>query len=316
MEYTKCNLCHGDDYKLLFKNYDRLHENPGVFNIVKCKNCELVYLNPRPKNIKKYYPTEYEPYNIDRKDFYEFLVSKLMTSYYRKDKKMLDYLNSFLYEKIYTPVPEEFRGKILDVGCANGVYLYNLRNQGWDVYGIEPSQEAVNFARNKFALKNVKQGFLEDNNYPDEFFDVVTLRHVIEHLPDPKEAIMEIKRILKKGGLLIITTPNFDSINEKIFKQFWFPLETPRHLYLFTLKTMRKLLKVSDLTIIKTKYDISTYSLARSLNYCLGNKDTIRKLLKKIKIVFLPITFIFALSKKSDVVTFYAKKNYGEEKTS
>lgn len=309
MDDIRCNLCNNNNSKILFKNHDRLHNIPGSFNIVKCKNCGLIYIYPKPDDISKYYPNLYEPYNINQNDFYQSLSYTLMSSYYKDDQRKIDKLKSFFYQKIYTPLPKEFIGKILDIGCGNGMYLYNLKNQGWDVYGIDPSNHAVNFATNELGLEKVTQGFLEEIKYPDEFFDVITLNHVIEHLPDPNLTLKEIKRLLKRNGLFVITTPNFDCVSEKIFKQYWFPLETPRHLYLYTENTLRKLLEINGLQIIKTKYDISTYHLSKSLSYRLGKEKSITTLLERIKIIFLPITFVLAMLKKSDVVTIYAKKD-------
>jgi SAM-dependent methyltransferase len=132
------------------------------------------------------------------------------------------------------------------------------------------------------------------------------MNHVIEHLPNPKETLQEIKRILRKDGLLLITTPNFDSINAKIFKENWFPLEIPRHLYLFTPVTLKKLLNsVGGFRLNKIKYDVSTYSLMKSMEYWLEGRDKIKNILVRFRLLFLPLTIIQALVRKSDVMTFY-----------
>lgn len=305
-----CNLCGSSDYKLLFKSYDRLHKKPGIFNIVKCRKCGLIYIDPRPKNIGKYYPADYIPHNLPRVDFFESLFCRLMNSerYYKKDKNIFDQFLARVFDKIYNPIPYSHFGRILDLGCGSGINLYNLKKRGWDVYGLDISKNAVNFARNELNLKNVCVGTIESKKYPDSFFDVILLNHVIEHLSDPKRTLVEIKRVLKRGGLLLITTPNFNSFNAKLFKKFWFPLETPRHQYLFTPTTLRKLLdSVENLKVREIRYSVSTYSLGKSLGYLLGNKENINQTLMRLKILFLPLTFFLSLIRRADVLTLYVE---------
>ncbi|MBI4743975.1 MAG: class I SAM-dependent methyltransferase [Actinobacteria bacterium] len=291
-----------------------MHYTKGIFNIVKCDKCGLVYLNPRPKNefIHEYYPNTYEPYNINSNDFYQKLNELFLSSYYKKNKNLSDCLISFLCQLIYHPIPKEYKGRILDVGCGNGIYLYNLEKYGWDVHGIEISPKAVAFAQEKLGLKSVRQGTIKDAKYPHEYFDVITMNHVIEHLPNPKEALREINRMLKNEGLLIITTPNINAFNAKIFREYWFPLETPRHLNLFQASSLDKLLQYTGFVSTKKAYDISTYHLIRSIDYWLNLNCN---LLKKIKITFLPFTIILAILQASDVMTFYIRKKAKTTKT-
>lgn len=314
-EKVNCNLCGNNDYDLLFENYDRLHKKPGIFNIVKCKNCELVYLNPRPRNTGKYYPDDYVPHNLPKEAFPESLTSKFINSkkYYKKNKSIIDRFFASIFERIYNPIPCCYSGRVLDIGCGSGIGLYNLKKHGWHVYGLDPSEKTVKFARKELGLNNVFIGTLEDKKYSVNFFDVIILNHVIEHLPDPKTTLNEIKRILRSGGLLLITTPNFSSLNAKFFRQFWFPLETPRHLYLFTPTTLNKLLNSVGLIRKKSSFSISSYSFAKSIGYLLGNKKTINETIMNFKVIFMPITLFLALIKRSDIFTFYVKKGEDEK---
>lgn len=311
MEKVNCNLCDSSRKTLLLESRNWLNNTKEYFNLMRCDNCGLVYLSPRPtkKLISSYYPDTYEPYNAEGKNTAERLSRNLLDGYYKKKKNILDYTKSILTQLIYSPIPNDTPGKILDVGCGPGISLYNLKKFGWEVHGLDISQKAVSFAINNLGLKNVKRGFIEDTSYPEAYFDVIRMSHVIEHLGNPKKALLKIKKNLKKNGTLIITTPDFSSPFRSIFGPYWFPLESPRHFYLFTPKTISLLLgKVGGLKIFKTKHDISAYYLAKSLSYVAGNKPIVNKALMILKIFFIPLTFLLSLVGKADVATYYIKK--------
>jgi len=258
--------------------------------------------------MEKYYLDNYEPYNSTNKDIYFSLYKILMISFYKKKKNLFDLLKSALCQILYSP-PAARSGKVLDIGCGNGGYLSVLKESGWKVYGLDFSQKAVNFAKNKRGLTRVKQGNAETLKYPDNFFDLVTMNHLIEHLSNPKKALIEAKRVLKKGGILAITTPNYSSFNAKIFVKNWFPLETPRHLFLFETLTLRKMIeRIKGLKIVRIRHDYSTYCFARSLGYFLGNKSPINCCLMIIKIIFWPYTIFLSLFNRSDIMTFNISK--------
>lgn len=305
LEKTSCHVCKLNKSKLLLKNHDRFNNDKSIkFSLVKCCNCGLVYLNPRPtaKTIGYYYKSNYEPYNINKNDFYQQLQASLMKSYYSKESTFLNYIKSLFYKSIYSPLPKNKIGKILDVGCGNGLYLSQLQENGWDVYGIDMSSDAVKFAKDEFGLKNVKQGVLEDVDYPSNMFDVITMHHVIEHLYNPIKVLQKINKSLKKNGLLVISTPNIDSINFSFFKKYWFPLETPRHTYLFNKKTMSNLADKAGFKIVKVSYDKSSHSFIRSFKYKY-NYDV-----SFLRFLLIPMMILFSFFGRSDIVTFYLKK--------
>lgn len=313
-EKVRCNLCGENNSSFLFESYDRQYKNPGIFKLVRCHRCGLVYLNPRPRDVGVYYPDDYIPhnlYNLSKDTFPESLTSKFLNSekYYKKNKNTVDHFFASIFEMVYNPIPPCYSGKVLDVGCGSGISLYNLKKRGWDVYGLDLSEKAVRFVQEELGLKNIFAGTLEDKKYPENFFDVVLLTHVIEHLPNPKKTLSEVKRILRPGGLLLITTPNFACLNAKLFRKYWFPLETPRHLYLFTPKTLQNLFGlVGGLSVIKVRHSLSSYSLGKSLVYLLGNNDKVNQIIMKFKILLLPFTVFLSIMGKSDVFTFYVEK--------
>ena len=230
MEYVKCVICDSDhSRKLLSKN---------SYNITKCKNCGLVYVNPRPT--KDELVAIYSSSNITPLD---------KNSNIKKFRIGLKAIKKFFQKP----------GKILDVGCSTGTFLSMAEIDGWKTFGVDINERAVKFAREKYGL-NIKIGDLETLNFPEGYFDVVTFFDTIEHLPDPVLALMEVKRILKPKGLILITTPNIDGLFPKLtYLLFaktigaWEHPTPPGHLYQFSKQTIAKILKKIGLQIIYFK---------------------------------------------------------------
>jgi SAM-dependent methyltransferase len=131
------------------------------------------------------------------------------------------------------------RPRVLDAGCATGALLERLRDRGWDTTGVEISP-AAGYARTKRSL-DVRSLPLEENRFPDGGFDMVLASHVIEHLNDPRSFVREVYRILTPGGSFIVTTPNIDGFQARLFRSHWRSAIFD-HLYLFSIKTLSRLL--------------------------------------------------------------------------
>jgi SAM-dependent methyltransferase len=145
------------------------------------------------------------------------------------------------------------KGRILDIGCGRGTLLSLMKEQGWEAYGLEFNEETAWHARNVLGL-DIKTGRLADVHFDDAFFDVVTLWHVLEHLPDPVLTFEECRRILKPGGLLVISVPNSDSLQARISGDDWFHLDLPYHLYHFNDKNLDLFLRTFSFKIFKVKH--------------------------------------------------------------
>jgi len=152
------------------------------------------------------------------------------------------------------------KGRLLDVGCGNGLFPAYMKEFGWAVYGIDPDSRAADFARNHFGIE-VTVGNLRKGMFPENSFDAVTMNHVIEHVHDPVETIEEAWRVLKKDGCLVMTTPNAGSISRKFFRGTWRGFEVPRHLWLFTAET---------LSMCATRAGLSDYKLTTTARSAAG----------------------------------------------
>jgi 2-polyprenyl-3-methyl-5-hydroxy-6-metoxy-1,4-benzoquinol methylase len=159
---------------------------------------------------------------------------------------------SFLrYRAVYDDLRERFPhyhkrpdNLLIDIGCGRGDYLKRMKELGWNVLGIEPDIASAALARERGIP--IINGTLAEAHLPEGVADQITLQHVIEHLPDPAAAIHECFRLLRKGGRLVIYTPNNESLGSKVFGTSWLPLDPPRHLFVFSSRSIASLLKKSS----------------------------------------------------------------------
>lgn len=131
--------------------------------------------------------------------------------------------------------------RLLDLGCGNGAFLVQMQKAGWDVAGLEPDPNAADIGRK--AGLDIKVGTLEEDSFPADCFDAITMSHVIEHLHDPMMSLRCCHRMLRPGGTLWIATPNLNSIGHKTFGCHWRGLEIPRHLVIFTPASLKAALQ-------------------------------------------------------------------------
>jgi SAM-dependent methyltransferase len=244
MEYVTCFLCGLDDTEVLFRKKDKLGVTDDIFQVVECRRCGLLYVNPRPTEAEmgKFYPETYS--------WKETLgTDSFPTKWVRGLEKGYRYhLLRDEVSKVVKWVGRSF-GRVLDIGCGTGDRLDIFRSQGFETYGIEISDSA-SYAKDHLKL-NVMRGDLFSASFPDRFFDIVTLYNVLEHTHHPKKVCNEIHRILKDDGFLIIQVPNKDSLQYKIFREKWAAFDVPRDLYYFRPDILRSLLERVGFTVTK-----------------------------------------------------------------
>lgn len=296
---VNCDICGAAEYDLLFQGKDRLHHLPGCFPVVVCRNCDLIYLNPRPDDdtLLQYYPEEYSPFANGRGliDRLQTLLRKLEARHVRRQ------------------LPKG--GRVLEIGCATGDLLVPLRDeQGFLVAGVEMSSYAASLARKKYGLE-VFTGTVFDAPFGDESFDAVIMRHVIEHFPSARQALEKTGRLLKKKGTLFITTPNFDSIDRRVFGHFWYDYDTPRHLAVFSVHTLNRLLESTGFEIVEIRHSLMPNDWIHSVRYFLEEHFGHRRFLKFFSIknpllllLFLPFGLVQKALKKSGRIEVVAIK--------
>jgi 2-polyprenyl-3-methyl-5-hydroxy-6-metoxy-1,4-benzoquinol methylase len=231
---VNCNFCGSNDYTVLSSGFII---KEGQIDLVKCNNCSLVYCEPQPTRaeISSYYAEDY--YGVSNLRFIGIIEKFVRLKRIIRARRVQKYVKA---------------GKILDIGCGRGIFLNEMRKKGYDVFGTEFSEVGAKFAKQVLKL-DVSIGALESLGFPDSYFDIVTIYHVLEHLNNPVQTLHEVKRILKPGGLLLVAVPNIDSLQSKLFKTYWFHLDIPRHYFHFSPATLNNILPENEWAILKVK---------------------------------------------------------------
>ena len=232
------------------------------FSLLLNEEYQILKTHPQPTldKLGSYY--EFEDY-ISHTDGKRTLFEKMYHFIKRKairDKVKL--INS------YQPV----KGRILDIGAGTGDFLLECKNQNWDILGIEPNDKAKGIALGKGIKFGDTIEKLESNS-----FDVITMWHVLEHVPDVEHQVAELKRLLKPSGTIIIAVPNFKSYDAKYYKEFWAAYDVPRHLWHFSKTAIEKLFDKQNMNLedIKPMWFDSFYVSLLSEKYRSGKMNFI-----------------------------------------
>jgi len=205
------------------------------FNLYKDNEIDLVYTYPQPEpnQLSKYYESEdYISHTDGKRSLFE-KVYQIVKSIALKNKvRLINELNA--------------KGNLLDIGAGTGDFLIAANKDGWNITGIEPSEKAKSIA--------IKKGvqFVENTNVlQSNSFDVITMWHVLEHVPDVQKQIQELERLLKPNGSILIAVPNFNSFDAKYYGKFWAAFDAPRHLWHFSKTAIKVLFEREGLQLKK-----------------------------------------------------------------
>lgn len=235
--YCSCRYCKSYDIAELYMLKD-IWDNE--WSIHKCRNCKACFLYPDPKEeqIMQAYDASY--YGKGENKF-GFSVEKFTDFFRRKRAKYIS-----------LKIPKN--AKVLDIGCGNGNFLKYLSVLGdFELHGIEIEGGSAERAK-KIDVVNLKIGALTSNDYRKNYFDAITLFHVFEHLPNPKETLDIIKEIIKPGGLLVISFPNIAGWQAAKFKGKWYHIDAPRHLVFFEPFTFITILDSMGFVCVKKEW--------------------------------------------------------------
>jgi SAM-dependent methyltransferase len=307
-EYVCCDFCGDDDETSIVVGPDRSLGLPGTFRMVQCVRCGLIRQNPRPiaSDIDAYYPATYEPFSTALAiDDEPSLLRRLDRRYgMRKRRKLIE---------VFQP-----GGRLLDVGCATGVFLFEMARTGrWSVEGIEPNDRAAAYANERHRLA-IHHGSIDDAPYDDAQFDVVTLWNVLEHLHSPVTALHRIANWLKPGGWLVFSLPNYESFERKLFGDRWFVWELPRHLFIFPRAVVDAVCRSTGFEIVRSEcLSASYFSFALSMRQLYQADEpppfwyqpTMRIFESLVgRMLAAPTFYMISRLRQATIVTYVAKK--------
>lgn len=217
---------------LKIKDYSISQEE---FTLVYDEVLDMFSTDPVPDNLGKYYLSENYISHTDSNEGLFEKVYQWVKNYMLKKKVKL--ISSYVE-----------KGTLLDIGAGTGDFLNQAKKSGWEVTGIEPSTAA----RKRAFEKGVNLCEVEAE-IGDRKFDVITMWHVLEHVPDVEKQIEWIKNHLSTDGVLIVAVPNFNSYDAKYYKNFWAAWDVPRHLHHFSSKSIKTLFEKNGFNLIEQK---------------------------------------------------------------
>ena len=295
LERVVCPLCASNRSKVVLRGRDNLTGMPGEFVVEQCLDCRHRYLNPRPTWETNFlcYPSDYSPHlpvptpsvltsssqlrNDDigsgesppkgkRPWYLGVLPLHRIPGLKRLYHWLLDDKSQMLISPPADSNASDHRpstGDALEVGCATGRYLVALRELGWQVTGVEPMEAPAKVAQS--VGLDVRIGTLDTVSLPSQQFDLVAAWMVIEHVPDPRKTLTQMRRLLREGGTLLISVPNAGCWEPIVFGRSWYSWELPRHLQHFTVDSLTQLLRECGFEEVRVWHHRSLLNLFGSL---------------------------------------------------
>lgn len=299
-EEIACNLCGSRDARLVYPStLNRATPDASDFRctsaaygvhppIVRCRVCDLMYANPRwnPKLVRENYNVVEDPTYVEERE------GRVLTF-----QRNLQPFEDLIAENSETR-------RLLDVGCHIGVMVELAQERGWEAWGVEPSKWAAEQAQKRGL--HVINSILAEANLQDNYFDVVTMWDVIEHLPDPAAELVNVHRVLKPGGIFAIHTIDIESLFARFMGKRW-PWLMEMHLYYFSPRTLGKMLEKNGFKVVRSsaqgRYLRLGYLTTRVEPYNRFIANLLAGIAKRFDLMGLALPINFG-----DLFTMYARK--------
>jgi 2-polyprenyl-3-methyl-5-hydroxy-6-metoxy-1,4-benzoquinol methylase len=255
-EQISCPLCGAERFDLYCEAPDRFQPQTGLlYKIQRCRQCGMIYLNPRPaeKESGQFYEhADYLPFaslagnrSLTAR-LYGFLrrvnlrwKRRVINDFWQRTKDKKREANNNLPVALC---------HLLDVGCGTGEFLVEMKNAGWQVEGLERNERVAAWAREQHRIP-VSAGHIEQLAVSTQQYDLITMWHVLEHLYDPGQALEILAKRLRDDGWLLIAVPNIAGLDARVYKLNWVALDAPRHVNHFSLETLSRLGSKHGLTL-------------------------------------------------------------------
>lgn len=224
-------LCGSKNFNLFYKGTWEDTEGCIKFSLFECFSCHLIHTSPFPRELKS---------------------TKVDIDYRLNNLVVWRLFGMDLINKIKQVKKQNNNIKILDIGCNIGIFVELFQKQGWDSVGIDTDQEAIMVGKKTFYV-DLRCTTIEKGGFHQDEFDVIVLSHTLEHIPGPVQLLKYAKKILKKGGLLVVVVPNIKSL-PAMFQEFrgkqWYGYNPRQHIWHFTPNTLGTLLQKNDFKVV------------------------------------------------------------------
>lgn len=264
-----CRICGNDKNNKPYKVKERMFGDNEIFDYFECSKCYCLQISEIPQNISKYYPSNYYSFGDTRVSYLD-KIEEFMAR--KRDKYSLTdngFLGLFLNMLYPSDIMESLKKiqlsksmKILDVGCGDGNLLKSLRNIGFNkLKGVDPYIEKD--IRYSNGLEIVKKQIYE----LDEEFDLIMFNHSFEHIRDPEKTLNSVYKLLSEEGTCLIRIPTVSSYAWKKYRINWVQLDAPRHLFLYSIESIKMLIQNSQFDLSEYYYDSTAFQFWGSEQY-------------------------------------------------
>ena len=262
-----CKICQNQPSNQIIKVREMYFGTRDEFEYMECANCGCLQLLNPPKDFTKYYPKNYFTYQQKFDSKFKSFLNRF------RDKSAMDeksFLGDLLLKTFGAPtyikrlkiIDIKMNDKILDVGCGKGILLHKMKESGFKyVLGIDPFIDETIIYKN--GLKILKENFFDLN----EKFDLIMFNHSFEHMENPLEVLQHSNYLLNEKKYLLVRIPVADSVAFFKYRENWSSLDAPRHLFLYTKKSIQHLANLSGFKIIRTDYDSRSWQFWGSEQY-------------------------------------------------
>jgi SAM-dependent methyltransferase len=283
LEAAACSLCGATESERVLSGEDLRRGVPGRFDVVRCSACSFAYVSPRPSRaaIRAFYPSGYACHARPPAPAVE-------RWYYRAFREL--------------PLPPGAR--VLDVGCGGGRYLDHLRRRGFAAEGTEVDVALAEQLRREHGFV-VHAGELEELPLEEGGYDAVTLWWVLEHTHDPVRTLRAAARLLRPGGLAVVSVQNFDSLGRRVFGRYWQHLDLPGHLQHFDPRSLERALREASFDAVRIRQDAVAKDFAPSLGLAFGAGDAFDR--TALNLLALPFDALAWALRRSGLITAYAR---------
>lgn len=314
--YKRCRICNNDDNLTWLSVKERQFNNGEIFNYFICNKCKAMQLADEIENIGDYYGPNYYSYNIRSKRLFfpKFVVQPLMWLAYHGIPKTRLFRGVFssLFQLSYGlyGIQKGFDSNILDVGGGNGFHASVLKKYGYkETACADPFCEKPGFNNICFYKSDITE--IES----EKKYDVIVMSSSFEHMDNPHEVLESVNNLLNDDGVCLIKIPTWDSLAYRKYKENWYQLDAPRHIFLYQEESLDYLCKSHNLKIIKKQrfsgnkqiYISELYKKTElSFKQCIDKYNNL-SLLKKLRYEIMAVELDNA--NKGDVIWFYIQKD-------